>query len=321
MRQAETKPMFVNAIIKKMNKNNAIFLMLFTLNVLSAQDTIMPLWPNEVPNQVESKEKEVHDKKGLLWMTNVQKPTIEVYLSAKQNANGQAVLIFPGGGYQGLAYDWEGTDIAKTLNSKGVAGIVVKYRSPLSKTLTEKQNVPLQDAQRAIRLVKSMAKEWNIDENKIGIAGFSAGGHLASTLGTHFMEKVYAPQDEMDSISARPDFMILVYPVITFKTESTHMGSRTALLNNAPTDDQIKYYSNELWVNEGTPPTFLAHAIDDDVVPVENSILFFQALKKSKVPTTMHIYPDGGHGFSLALDNDHLKGWMDSLFDWLESIE
>lgn len=306
-----------------MNKNNTIFLILSLLmfSLLSAQDTIIPLWPNEIPNQVESKEKEVHDKQGLLWMTNVQKPTIEVYLSAKQNANGQAVLIFPGGGYQGLAYDWEGTDIAKTLNSKGVAGIVVKYRSPLSKTLTEKQNVPLQDAQRAIRLVKSMAKEWNIDENKIGIAGFSAGGHLASTLGTHFMEKVYAPQDEMDSISARPDFMILVYPVITFKTESTHMGSRTALLNNAPTDDQIKYYSNELWVNEGTPPTFLAHAIDDDVVPVENSILFFQALKKNKVPTTMHIYPDGGHGFSLALDNDYLKGWMGNLFDWLKNIE
>ncbi len=306
-----------------MNKSNTIFLILSLLafSLLSAQDTIMPLWPNDIPNQVESKEKEAHNKEGLLWVTNVQKPTIEVYLPAKQNANGQAVLIFPGGGYHGLAYDWEGADIAKTLISKGVVGIVVKYRLPLSKSLTEKQNVPIQDAQRAIRLVRSMAKEWNIDENKIGIAGFSAGGHLASTLGTHFKEKVYAAQDEVDSISARPDFMILVYPVITFKAGYTHLGSRTALLSDAPTDDQIKYYSNELWVNEGTPPTFLVHAMDDDAVPVENSILFFQALKKNEVPTTMHIYPDGGHGFSLALDNDHLKGWVDSLFDWLESIE
>ena len=305
-----------------MHKKPLLFLTVtLILNSVMGQDTIMPLWGSKIPNQVASKEKENHEKNDILWITNVQNPTIEVYLPTKRSANGKAMLIFPGGGYYGLAYDWEGTDIAKALNSKGIAGIVVKYRLPLSKSLKEPKNVPLQDAQRAIRLVRANADNWNLDSNKIGIVGFSAGGHLASTLGTHYTEEVYPKSDEIDNLSARPDYMALIYPVITFNEVNAHMGSRNALLGENATKEEVLHFSNELRVNKETPPTFLVHAMDDDAVPVENSILFFQALRKHTIPATMHIYPKGGHGFSLALDNEHLKGWIDRLTDWIQSLD
>ncbi|RIV30499.1 alpha/beta hydrolase [Flagellimonas lutimaris] len=300
------------------------FLCVLFSMVLSAQDTIMPLWPKAIPNQMETSEKEVieHTDDGIVWITNVQKPTLEVYLPAQRNANGKAVVIFPGGGYYGLAYDWEGTDIAKALNAKGVAGIVVKYRLPGSKSITKNKNVvPLQDAQRAIRLVKSKAAEWNLDSDKIGIMGFSAGGHLASTLGTHYNDQVYNRQDDADDLSARPDFMILIYPVITLGVSSTHTGSRVSLVGENPTEDAVVYLSNEKHVTEATPPTFLLHAMDDDAVPVENTTLFFDALRKHNVPTTMHVYPEGRHGFALALHDDKLKNWTNLLFDWLETLD
>ena len=306
-------------------KRTSIFTSLLGLLAmsLSAQDTIMPLWPNKIPNQkVSSDEKEGMVNERLLWITNVQQPTIEVYLPSKSNANGQAVVIFPGGGYYGLAYDWEGTDMAKALNSKGVAGIVVKYRLPLSKSITEeKEVVPLQDAQRAIRLVKSKAKEWSIAEGKVGIMGFSAGGHLASTLGTHYDNKVYEKQDDADDLSARPDFMALIYPVISMDAKITHAGSRGALLGDNPSEELVNRFSANKNITENTPPTFLIHAENDDVVPVENSILMFSALKNEGVPTTMHIYPEGGHGFSFALPYKPLKDWMNLLYAWLDNLE
>lgn len=291
---------------------------------MSAQDTIMPLWPKMIPNQMESNEKEVVDRRedGIIWITNVQTPTLEVYLPSRKNATGQAVLIFPGGGYGGLAYDWEGTDIAKALILKGVAGIVVKYRLPWSKSITEGKNVvPLQDAQRAIRLVRSKAATWGIAPEKIGIMGFSAGGHLASSLGTHYKDKVYERQDEADDLSARPDFMALIYPVITLGHPSTHTGSRASLLGENPTQEEVDYLSNEKHVDGETPPTFLLHAVDDKAVPVENSILFLGALREHQVPATMHIYPTGGHGFSLALNDERLKNWMGLLYDWLATLD
>ncbi|MDF0717446.1 alpha/beta hydrolase [Muricauda sp. 334s03] len=301
----------------------SLLVVLFSMG-MSAQDTIMPLWPKTIPNQVESLEKEVveYTKDGIIWITNVQKPTLEVYLPAKRNANGKAVVIFPGGGYHGLAYDWEGTEIAKALNVKGIAGIVVKYRLPWSKSITKGKNmVPLQDAQRAIRLVKSKAADWNISENKIGIMGFSAGGHLASSLGTHYSDIVYQKQDEIDDLSARPDFMALIYPVITLGVPSTHTGSRVSLVGEDPTDEEVDYLSNQKHVDGETPPTFLLHAMDDEAVPVENTTMFFDALRAQKVPTTMHIYPTGGHGFSLALHDEKLKNWIDLLFDWLDNLD
>ncbi len=289
--------------------------------VMNAQDTIIPLWPKDkIPNYIKSDEREMRDYNDILRISKVQEPTIEVYLPAKKNATGQAVMIFPGGGYGILAYDWEGSDIAKFLNGKGIAGIVVKYRLPSSKSQKDKQNVPLIDAQRAIRLVRSRSKEWNIRENQIGIIGFSAGGHLASTLGTHHNEKVYSPLDEADILSARPDFMALCYPVITFKA-LTHVGSRTNLIGENAPAEMIEHFSNETQVTAHTPPTFLVHASDDMAVPVENSLLFYQALKDKKVSATMHIYPKGGHGFSLAREDAHLRGWTERLFEWLNSLE
>ena len=295
-------------------------LVLFS-GILSAQDTIIPLWPNEfIPNRVVSDEKEEHKRNGILRISKVQEPTIEVYLPAKSNATGQGMLIFPGGGYGILAYDWEGTDIAKFLNGKGIAGIVVKYRLPSSQSQKDKHIVPLIDAQRALRLVRSKAECFHLDSNQIGILGFSAGGHLAATLGTHFNDKVYDAVDVVDEQSARPDFMALGYPVITFR-EMTHGGSKLNLIGENPKSEMIAYFSNEKHVTKNTPPTFLFHASDDNGVPVENSLLFYKALKDADVSATMHIYAKGGHGFSLALNDPQLSGWTERLFEWLESLK
>ena len=281
------------------------------------QDTILPLWPADaVPNRIESDEVEILEKGAIQRISYVQYPQIELYLPSEANSTGKAMLIFPGGGYHVLAYDWEGSDIAKFLNSKGIAGIVVKYRLPISKSLENNQFVPLQDAQRAMRLTRYMAKNWNIDDNKIGIIGFSAGGHLASTLGTHFDDEVYKYVDGADLLSGRPDYMALVYPVISFADSSVHSGSKKALLGDEPDNESIRYFSNELQVSENTPPTILFHAADDKAVPPENSLLFFRALNQKGVPTELHIYPEGGHGFSLATKNQSLSRWTQHLYEW-----
>ena len=286
-----------------------------------SQEAILPLWPKgKIPNSIVSDEKEQQVYTDILRISKVQEPMLEVYLPSKKNANGQAVLIFPGGGYGILAYDWEGTDIAKYLNSKGIAGIVVKYRLPSSKSQTAKHLVPLIDAQRAMRMVRSKAEEYHINVDKIGILGFSAGGHLASTLGTHFDQEVYAPIDEIDTQSARPDFMALGYPVISFGP-MTHVGSKTNLLGEHPSEEMITLFSNEKQVTQYTPPSFLVHATDDTVVPVENSLLFYKALKDNGISATMHIYPEGGHGFSLALKDPYLSGWIDSMYEWMQRLD
>jgi acetyl esterase/lipase len=313
--------MGVQIKLSAMKYLQVILLLIFT-NQIIGQDTIIPLWPKDkIPNDIESDEKEeffVHD--GIQMYSKVQEPALEVYLPAAQNATGEAMLIFPGGGYQILAYDWEGTDIAKFLNGKGIAGIVVKYRLPSDVSQKEKQNVPLIDAQRALRIVRYYSKKFNFDTNKIGIIGFSAGGHLASTLGTHYDEKVYEPIDEVDTLSARPDFMALGYPVISMGA-MTHGGSKSNLLGENTSQKLVDHFSNEKQVTEHTPPTFLVHATDDGAVPVENSLLFFQALKDKGVSGTMHIYPKGGHGFSLALNDLHLVGWTARLYEWIRSLD
>lgn len=299
------------------------FLILFLLfsSSIFAQDETLELWPAGIPNSQPSSEKETQEKEGILWISKVQDPSIEVFLPVKQAATGQAVLICPGGGYEGLAYDWEGTQIAKWLNTKGIAGIVLKYRLPNSASVKTSYEAPLQDAKRAIRLIRSHANEWNIDQKKVGVMGFSAGGHLASTLGTHFNAEETVPTDSIRSMNARPDFMVLVYPVITMKKEFTHMGSRNSLLGENPSEALIKEFSNEEQVQIDTPPTFLIHATDDDVVPVENSIQFYRALVDKKIDAEMHIYPEGGHGFALALDKGYLRSWPDRLEDWLQRLE
>lgn len=304
-----------------MKKLFFLTLLLFFTSVSGFAQWLIPIWPDEIPNSQKTDIQETQENNDILWIEQVQEPALEIFLPSKRNATGQAVVICPGGGYRGLAYDWEGTDIAKWLNSKGIAAFVLKYRLPVSSSVVTPNEAPLQDAKRAIRTVRANADEWNISGNQIGIMGFSAGGHLASTLGTHFDSEDTFQTDQTDSLIARPDFMILVYPVITMKEPYTHSGSRINLLGEKPGFELIEYYSNENRVTKETPPTFIIHATDDEGVPVENSLMFYQALKDNSIPAEMHIYPEGGHGFSLAVGRGHLQTWTDRLYDWLRAIE
>lgn len=295
--------------------------MLLSIATSFSQETIVSLWPNKIPNQQITDEVEHIESTGIIRISKVQKPTIEVFLPAKNNATGQAVLICPGGGYGILAYDWEGTDIAKWLNSKGIAAFVLKYRLPNSKSVIESHKAPLQDAMRALRMIRYNAQKYNIEENQIGIMGFSAGGHLASTLGTHYNGVMYTATDSIDQESARPDFMALIYPVISMQEGVTHRGSKKNLLGKVPTTELVNKFSNELQVTSDTPPTFLIHASDDKAVPVQNSILMYSSLIKNSVPTEMHIYPKGGHGFSFGHKQGHVNSWTDLFCTWINNLE
>jgi acetyl esterase/lipase len=288
----------------------------------AAQEINLPLWPSgKVPNYQKTEEKEIRDTSETIHIRLVQSPDITVYMPSKRNATGQAVIICPGGGYVNLSYSWEGTDVAKLLNAKGITAIVLKYRLPNSKSNIVSHLSPLLDAKRAIRMARYYAAKWNINKNKVGIMGFSAGGHLAATLGTHFDEGDINSKDSIEQFSSRPDFMVLVYPVISMSKTIMHGGSRNSLIGNSPADDLAKLYSNELQVTKTTPPTFLVHATDDRSVPVENSLLFYQALKDNGVPAEMHIYPAGGHGFGLALAKGYLETWTERLVDWLRGLK
>lgn len=298
-----------------------ILQLLFIYVCGSSQNITLPLWPEEIPNYKGTGSQEKWDTSDIISVTNVQNPNIAVYLPAKRQATGQAVIICPGGGYWALAYDWEGIDVAKWLNSKGIAGIVLKYRLPTSVGQVVPHESPLMDAKQAMRLVRYHALEWNIDPEQIGIMGFSAGGHLASTLGTHFDYGNTYASDQIERISCRPDFMILVYPVITMTKPFMHKGSRNALIGEYPETALAENFSNELQVSEDTPPTFLIHAGDDKGVPVDNSLVFYQALVENNVPAEMHIYPTGDHGFSLAIGKGHLSNWTNACIEWMESLE
>lgn len=301
-----------------MKKPILTFLISLFTAMAFAQNHTLPLWPGNPPLQNASDLKEEATQQGILRIANVQTPTIEVYLPTKQIATGEAVVIFPGGGYGILAYDWEGTDFAKWLNAQGIAGIVVKYRLPISKSLTDPKEVPLMDAQRAIRLVRHHAETWNINPSKVGVMGFSAGGHLASTLSTQYNHEVNRSMDAIDTLSARPDFSILVYPVISFRDAAVHSGSRKNLIGDNASQELMDRFSGELNVNSQTPPTFLVHAQDDKGVPIENSLLYYQALHKNGVKASLHIYPTGGHGFGFGLGKGAVESWREVLLEWMK---
>lgn len=286
----------------------------------TAQDFVLPLYKGKAPFSKNGAVEGRSLKEDITRISVVSTPDIAVYLPVKRFATGQAVVICPGGGYRILAYDHEGKDIAKFLNSIGVAGIVLKYRLPGGDNVTEPHKVPLADAQRAIRLVRFNATKWNIDPGKIGIMGFSAGGHLASTAGTYFDYGNKTSADSVEQMSCRPDFMILIYPVISFVSEYSHAGSREALLGKNPDKALLNYFSNELQVTSETPPAFFVHADDDKGVPVENTLLFYSSLRKNNIPAELHIMSEGGHGFGLASDNDHISSWGNSLKLWLRWI-
>ena len=294
---------------------------LFIFQMTQAQDITIPLWPaGKIPNYQKSDEVEKSESADIVRITKVQSPEIAVFLPTKRNASGQAVIICPGGGYAMLAYDWEGTDIAKLLNSKGIIAIVLKYRLPSAKSSITPNITPLTDAKRAMRIVRANAGKWGIKKNDIGIMGFSAGGHLASTLATHFDDGDKSSKDSVAQQSSRPDFAVLIYPVITMNKLFTHMGSRNNLLGNNPDSSLVNLYSNELQVTKQTPPTFLLHATDDGAVPVANSLRFYEACKTNGVPVEMHIFPKGGHGFGLALGKGSLETWPDLLVAWMRSL-
>ncbi|KXX66756.1 alpha/beta hydrolase [Flammeovirga sp. SJP92] len=293
-----------------------LFFMMTISNGFAQQ--LLPLWEDkDIPNYQKSKEKEFIPERNIIFIQKVQKPTLEVFLPSKQSANGKGVLILPGGGYGGVAYDWEGTDYAKWLNSKGIAAFVLKYRMPQSASVQTSHLAPIQDAQRAMRIIRSNATSYNVDKGKIGVIGSSAGGHLASTLGTH--SKAYYPaKDEIDQERFEPDFMLLVYPVITMKKEVTHMGSRNNLLGKSASEALVAQFSNELQVNENTPATFIVHSGDDGAVSVENSILFYQALVKHNVKADLHFYPTGKHGYGMGIASDHAPKWTGLAEEWLK---
>ncbi|MGE5943183.1 MAG: alpha/beta hydrolase [Flavobacteriales bacterium] len=280
-------------------------LLFFTCKLIHAQE-IIQLYTSNVPNSKVSDIKE----SGEGMYRNVTNPTLEYFKPNPDKASGTAIIIVPGGGYSVVVYQGEGVTNAKALAEQGIAVFVLKYRLPNDAIMQERKIGPLQDAQQAIKLVRENAEKWGLDKNKIGIMGFSAGGHLASTTATHF-EKSYI--ENSNNTSLRPDFQILVYPVISMTKELTHSGSRNALIGENPSQEDIQLFSNEMQVKANTPPAYLTHTADDKTVDVDNSIVYFQKLRHLKVDAEMHIYPKGDHGFIFR----H-PGWMNSLFEWMK---
>lgn len=285
--------------------------LLFMTSQLNAQNEVIELWKNGVPNAILSDDyEEFHDEK-MDRIGKVSNPTLTVFVP--KNPNGTSVVICPGGGYQFLAIDKEGYKTAEWFNSLGITAFVLKYRLPSDKIMKNKAVGPLQDAQESVRFIRRNAKKWNLNPAKIGILGYSAGGHLAATLSTKYDEKVY---QNNDSISAKPNYSLLIYPVISMTNEITHKGSRNNLLGKPAADELIEQFSTEKLINTETPPTFLVHAIDDKSVPVENSLQYFLALKKYNVISEMHLYQKGGHGFGLGKEGtsafwtSHCEKWL-----------
>ncbi len=263
-----------------------------------------------IPNSKPTPDEESGAESGFL--RNVSRPQIHVYLPAKMRATGASIVVLPGGGYAGLTFDYEGTQQAQFFIDHGIAAFVVKYRIPSDKTMLDKSIGPLQDAQQAMRFVRQRATEWHLDPARVGVIGFSAGGHLASTLATHFSQ-AYVPNP--DRIDLRPDFAVLVYPVISMQSDITHAGSREALLGSAPSEEQVRQFSSELQVSERTPPTLILHATDDQLVDVSNSLRYYEALRHAGVPVEMRLFEKGQHGFFL-MPRDR---WQSTIMEWLTS--
>lgn len=239
------------------------------------------------------------------FIVNISQPRMLAFPAAKEKANGTAVLICPGGGYSGVSQIKEGEEFARWFNEMGISAFVLYYRMPNGHT-----EIPLRDAQKAMSIIRERAKEWNIKKSRIGIMGFSAGGHLASTVGTHFKNK-----------AERPAFMILGYPVVTMDAKLTHGGSRTNLLGKKPTEEMVKRYSNELQVTKKTPPTFIVHAKDDGAVPIANSENLAKALEANNVPVKLVVYDKGGHGFGMRRKDIPVKEWPEELRKWMREMK
>lgn len=298
-----------------MKRYISVLIFAISFQMMQAQNKEVPLWSQSIPNVLENasyQEAKEYQGSDINKVFKVTTPTLHIF--KPKRPNGTTVVIFPGGGYEYLSYHKEGVLIAQWLNDLGVTAVILNYRLPSDAIMKDRSVGPLQDAQEAIRYVRRHSKEWGVDSDKIGVIGFSAGGHLASTLSTQYDRQVY----EHDGTSARPDFSILIYPVISMKDGVTHQGSKSRLIGANSTEEVVKQYSNEQQITSHTPKTFLVHATDDGSVPVENSLGYYLSLKDHKVPAEMHVYQDGGHGFGLGREGTHTT-WPKQCETWLRA--
>ena len=279
----------------------AFVLLAFIPLTHAAEPTPAPLWSDGAPD---AKGDKPHDI-----------PDIAVYPVADEKSTGCGVVVFPGGGYGGLALSHEGRDIARWLNERGIVAFVVRYRLG---SKGYRHPVMMHDGQRAVRWARHRAKAHGVDPARLGVWGFSAGGHLASTVATHFDAGQADAADPIDRVSSRPDFAVLAYPVITMDKTFTHMGSRRNLLGNEPSDDLVALMSNEKQVTKDTPPTFIFHTADDQAVPVRNAVEFYASCMRHGVKAELHIYQHGRHGGGLAARDPILRTWPDRLHDWMK---
>lgn len=294
-----------------------IIILFFIPFITPAQSPVtMNLWPGKAPYSNDNAKPGKETTPGHVNNTGVAE--LIIYRPEPGKANGSVVIICPGGAYSGQAITKEGSDVAKWFNSFGVTGIVLKYRLPVAEGITEKDKAPLCDAQRAIRYIRYKAAEWGLKPDRIGIIGFSAGGNLAVNAGTHYDAGDAQSADPVEQLSCRPDFMLLIYPVISMEANLTHGGSRQNLLGSNPDPEKVRFYSGEQNVTATTPPTFIVHATDDGSVKVENSINMYLAIHKMGIPVEMHIYEKGGHGFGLDQCTGTALSWPERCKAWME---
>lgn len=282
----------------------------FTVLFCFAQREI-PLYIGKIPDAKGEPIDRSNDDQSVFY--RVSTPTLRIYLGKKDTLAKTAVIICAGGGYAGLNIKREGYDVAEAFNKQGIAAFVLKYRLPDDKTNANKTIAPIQDAQQAIKIIRDSAKAWGIDPAKIGMMGFSAGGHLAASAGVHYKDE-FIPNASKTSL--RPDFLLLIYPVISFNDSFGHIGSRDNLIGRKPAADLIAYFSLERHVTPQTPPTFLTHPGDDAIVSVTNSIRFYEALNKNGVPTDLHLYAKGGHGYGTTPSFDE---WFGRCLNWMRT--
>ena len=295
-------------------KYGLLFSLSLMFTFMATAQTVIPLYKGAIPNSKPCNVVESNQVPGRV--SGVTVPVLYAYLPEKRDSANGAVIVFPGGGYSRLAIDHEGHELAKEYNKKGIVAFVLKYRLPADAACVEStETVALMDAQQAIKLVRDRAAEFKINPDNVGVMGFSAGGHLASSLGTHFTNSLIP---NAENTNLRPSFLVLGYPVISFADSITHKGSRDNMLGKNASAEKIKLYSNELQVTPQTPPTFLIQAADDQAVKVENSIEFFLALKRNKVPAEIHILQKGGHGFGLH-NKAEPSFWLDEVFVWMKA--
>ena len=309
--------------MKAVNSGRQAIVIMLSLLLSAAsihgQERTLKVWEGKIPGAIDNpsyKTRTIYIEGNKPRLMRVTDPTLDFYPAPPEKSNASAIIICPGGGYGRLAIDHEGSQAAAWFHELGIAAFVLKYRLPNDSIMVKKSVGPLQDAQEAVRIVRRHSGEWNIDPQKIGIMGFSAGGHLASTLSTHFEEKVY---DSTDSTSARPDFSILIYPVISMDSAIAHRASRNKLIGDTPSEELVAHFSNERCVGKATPPTFIVHAADDSTVPVQNSIRYMLALKQYGVPCELHMYETGGHGFGLGRGKGTESTWPAACRRWLQA--